>query len=533
MSDTGPSQGTRAASRAASRETTPAPVTRAQRSGRATRDVTATPATARRTRRGGSQVAPDAHDGDEDLPAIPNKTSKAYGSAGKMTDPVQMDFTQTQQGPESAINTALAQAQARTSGALPTVSESAVESQPEVEAQPIHRPRTASQSLSSRRNSRRGSAIENRGLVPLGNIDNTAWAPHAGGLWVGGLQAFFRNAMYTIGGTLLYLCDSIVAFFARLNPLHFLLWSMALFVVYTLLELTHGPLLRYDPPLFQSWRDVMIKNNTMEDVGAWQIQILENRVSIVERIAHTFFSDKPASGAPPRINWFEIGQGAVVDPYYSSPTYVPKVAFSMTTFLASLFAFRVHGSGPLFLTQGPAEALTHWNEGGLDRWCAPSSRGKLQLTVNVARPIAPEELIIEHIAKGATISVGMAPREVELWVEVENEIDFFEMQRAIIASQPSLLQDSSPDCEKQLAPAQALPETFLPIARFYYDVYGNQAVQSFAVPFNLAAMGIKTSRIAIRANSNWGSYDATCINRVRLHGVDMSGEEAERLHAPL
>ena len=528
MSEAGPSSRTRAASRA-SRESTPTAVN-PRRIGRAAREDT--PATVRRaTGRVANRLNPAPHDGDDALPPVSNKNSKAYGSAGKLTGPVQMDVDQAFTRPDLAINTAVAQSSARDTGHLPTVAEVATVTQFETnehldddfQGAPQHASGTQPADLADQ-------GEEEHEDRTVGPVDVSAWATRVAEerTWLGRVKRFLLDVSTMIGAFLLMVYNHLDDSLMRRTSFEKVFWVFLLTGAFLLFDLLYGPLHpMLDSPQMRAIRSATGDHNaTPKSSSLGRFGLIEDRVSDLEHKFFNMFSTKMTSEIHPQINWFEIGQGAIIDPYLSSPSFVAKDDFSLTAYFTALFTLQQHAPAPAPFSRAPAEALTHWNDGGLDRWCAPSSRGKLQLTVLTARPIAPKQLMVEHIAKGATIFVGMAPREIELWADIGDPEAFFNLERAILASDPSL-DPSSTQSDKELASSQALPSTFLPVARFYYDINSNQAIQSFNVPFDLAAMGIKSSRFAVRANSNWGSYDATCINRLRLHGVDMSGEVEE------
>lgn len=226
-----------------------------------------------------------------------------------------------------------------------------------------------------------------------------------------------------------------------------------------------------------------------------------------------------------RVNWFEPGNGAQIDLQLSSPTYA---RFGRSdSFLDFIASFLPLNSGPA-QSDGPfrgepMEALMPWTDGGLDRWCAPPSRGKLQLTVINEHAVAPTELVVENIAKDATLRVGMAPKEVELWVQILDDGIRAGLIEAMERMHPELLEVSSPQNGKELDPRVALGPEFVPVGRWIYNIWTNQEIQVFKVPIPLREYNVRSKKIAIRVNSNWGDLDRTCINRFRLYGHDMSG----------
>ena len=221
-----------------------------------------------------------------------------------------------------------------------------------------------------------------------------------------------------------------------------------------------------------------------------------------------------------QVNWFLPGYGAVIDPHLSSPIATTECDTTNSFWLWNYFSPCVNKP----LSQPHMSALTAWEDPGADRWCAPRSGGKLQLTIELSRNVAPTELIVEYGAMDATPAGGMgaAPKQIELWIQIEDD-----KMRAIIGDVISrmhshLLKESSPQ-DKTLSPAQALGDDWVPIGRWAYNIYEHDNVQSFRVPISLHAYGIHTAKVAVRVNSNWGNVMFTCINRLRLHGRDVTG----------
>ena len=226
------------------------------------------------------------------------------------------------------------------------------------------------------------------------------------------------------------------------------------------------------------------------------------------------------------INWFAASNGAVVDPYLSSPGDYNCRRIKEQTWYSVLFSIT---SKCEYTSYPQGQALRPWSETD-ERFCAPPSRGKLQLTVNIKRAITPTDLVLEHMPKDASIRIGDAPKELELWVEIDdNEVHEAVSDAIKRIPHPKLFDSSSPQQERELDQKQALPLTFLPVGRWIYNIYEHDHIQTFHIPFPLQEYGVKATKFAVRVNSNWGDYGPTCIYRARLHGHDQSGvvEELE------
>ncbi len=342
-------------------------------------------------------------------------------------------------------------------------------------------------------------------------------------------------------------------------------WA-SIMVLFSLLfaDIYRGPLFgsKYD---LLRWRSDVLQvsknasNFITADIGmlARRFDTLEHQFQNLPSMPRTTDTHQPKVQ---KINWFSPGLGAITAPSMSSPTKLMVRAYKqsakaptvpakihtswLSSFLSSLRSQRGYeASSPLIANDGTKtigqqseksykyeitearslqQALLPWHDVG-DCWCAPSTRGKLQLAVMLPRKIYPTELVVEHVPKGELHDIGNAPKEVELWIQILDENTRREIGQEVLRKNPDAFKEISqrgkgPDTVK------ALDETFLPIGRWTYDIKAANHVQSFAVPVDLSWwVDGTTIRAVFRANSNWGSTDSTCIYRVKLHGKDPKG----------
>lgn len=245
------------------------------------------------------------------------------------------------------------------------------------------------------------------------------------------------------------------------------------------------------------------------------------RLSKLETFMRDYFDGTPRLAPKPsyKVNWFAAANGAIVDPYLSSP--VDLICKGITEHTWYTWLLSVGGKCEA-ASYPPGQALRPWSEPD-ERWCAPPGRGKLQLAVLVSRPLAPTDLIIEHYPKDASLFIGDAPKEIELWVDVPDKEVNAKVQKAVGRMFPNYFFTSSPQYNRELDEKQALPATFIPVGRWTYNIWEDEHIQSFHIPIPLKELGVKSNRFAVRVNSNWGDYGATCIYRARLHAHDVSG----------
>ncbi|KMU89696.1 hypothetical protein CIHG_07503 [Coccidioides immitis H538.4] len=255
---------------------------------------------------------------------------------------------------------------------------------------------------------------------------------------------------------------------------------------------------------------------------------------------------------PRRINWFSVGMGAFVDPYLT------------TKYRSGLLHRGAERAAGMRKTNPPVAALTRWEEHG-DCWCVNDHTSEIQLAVLLGRPLVPEEVVIEHIQKEATLDPESAPREMELWVEyvarshaaapsttlpgfratgAPGRSDHAATSSPVSTRRPELLESSaearaafagplSPSQHEDIISTLRMaypdePETayshdtmlgssFYRIGKFQYDINGKHNIQKFHLDAVIDLPNIRTKKAVLRVKSNWGSVN-TCVYRVRLHG---------------
>ncbi|WEW56911.1 Mitochondrial fission protein [Emydomyces testavorans] len=239
---------------------------------------------------------------------------------------------------------------------------------------------------------------------------------------------------------------------------------------------------------------------------------------------------------PRRINWFSTGLGALVDPYLT------------TSIRPGLLARSTERAAGTKRTNPPAAALTRWDEHG-DCWCVPDHPSEIQLAVLLGRPLVPEEVVVEHIQKEATLDPESAPRDMELWVEYvarSEHVTPSTIPGSKATATPSAAQFNSPADARAafsapLSPSQREdivstlrmvypdePETaysddtnlganYYRVGKFQYDINGKHNIQRFQLDAVIDLTDVRVKQAVVRVKSNWGSK-STCLYRVRLHG---------------
>ncbi|MCJ1296092.1 hypothetical protein MMC34_007657 [Xylographa carneopallida] len=255
----------------------------------------------------------------------------------------------------------------------------------------------------------------------------------------------------------------------------------------------------------------------LRDITTNQYRDIDNRLTTFQKFYNSISVQAPELIGPARVNYFSRGLGATIDPHLTSPTR------KLTTRSRSWFGL----SSYELRTPDPITALLPWSDIG-DCWCAPPSGGRAQLTVILPHKIVPTDLVIEHIPKTATLDIGAAPKDVELWVQIP---DVEARARVIDAAVtvPALAEES-------LLAARTLPvygadtaldKSWVRVGRWQYDIHAPSHVQSFAVPVELDHFQLAVDKVSVRVRSNWGSRNYACLYRLRMHGL-LAERETER-----
>jgi hypothetical protein len=203
-----------------------------------------------------------------------------------------------------------------------------------------------------------------------------------------------------------------------------------------------------------------------------------------------------------RPNHFSFGLGAVVNPSVTSPTYA--FAKERAWWPKRLILWGVGYGMPV--PNPPAEALRKWDEAG-DCWCSPAKGAGtgVQLGVLMANDLFPKEVVIEHIPKSATLDSTSAPHEMELLAH----IDGFNAQGTVGELSDKIFPD---------AYESHLGKEWILIGTWRYDMEDTHHVQHFYPQIDLQSLGVSTRQLVVRAKSNQGDSDHTCLYRVRVHG---------------
>jgi Sad1 / UNC-like C-terminal len=205
-----------------------------------------------------------------------------------------------------------------------------------------------------------------------------------------------------------------------------------------------------------------------------------------------------------RLNHFSPGTGAVINPKLTSSNFVfPSMRHNMLSKLLRSLVYR-----PIPVPNPPEFALSRWEEHG-ECWCSPlnSNEGLWPtLGVIVSNDIYPDQVVVEHIPMTASLEPGSAPKEMELWVYIEDPVT-----RAAIESRTMDFFHTEKD-----------PRNLVQIGSWTYDTESMQDIQSFPLQIDLKMFEGRsyTNNLVVRVTSNWGGdrVNYACLYRVRVNG---------------
>ena len=325
------------------------------------------------------------------------------------------------------------------------------------------------------------------------------------------------------------------------------------------------PTVKFDPYMPPSRKDEGAGFGSLRRTAA-QIDHLQDRLSSVEtdvqRLAVNLdraASSAAASSPPPppmaapdtrprRVNFFALGGHARVDPHLTSPSARGDPRPRSAT--ARIFDALLGAPARHTRLNAPAMALAPWHDRG-DAWCAapvargavapnldaaddpPPGRGRAQLAVLLPQAVAPTALVVEHIPAAATLDPGATPRDLELWVPIADAGVRERVARAaldVVPRDPAERRRRRADgggSAEEFGTDRALGAEWVRVGRWRFDIASAAPAQGFAVPLDLAALGVAAEEVVVRATSSWGdSGGHVCLYNLKLHGTLATKEGA-------
>lgn len=211
-----------------------------------------------------------------------------------------------------------------------------------------------------------------------------------------------------------------------------------------------------------------------------------------------------------QVNYFGVGAGAIVDGKRSSTTYDP---LQRGVISKESYEKGIRGAEPY----SAIAALNPWQDEG-DCWCAARSvnhRGNphgATLSVQLARHIIPEHVVVEHILPGATTDPDARPRHIEVYAHFDDSTVRDRVRDFAATHFPDDVNDwnfQAPD----------YGAAFVKIGQFVYEgAELHDGVHVHRLHSDFAELDAETDQVIVRAVSNYGAKSHTCFYRVRLFG---------------
>ncbi|PYH89770.1 hypothetical protein BO71DRAFT_444344 [Aspergillus ellipticus CBS 707.79] len=241
-----------------------------------------------------------------------------------------------------------------------------------------------------------------------------------------------------------------------------------------------------------------------------------------------------------KTNFLSPGLGVIINPYITTPTFGPTLTYLQIIHrkIKSVFLTQPR------LTQPPLAALTSWDDFG-DCWCsAPrEDTGMVQLGIHLGQAIVPEEVIVEHMPKTATLLPDVAPRDMELWARfrsvgpkpsssslpsfLRNFISTVRVKAYMSPlSHPFPFHDSiintlsyafPGDPESAYSDDALLGPSFYRVGKWAYDLNNPQHIQRFVLDAIIDDPQLRVDMVVFRVNANYGA-NHTCLYRLKLFG---------------
>jgi SUN domain-containing protein 1/2 len=162
--------------------------------------------------------------------------------------------------------------------------------------------------------------------------------------------------------------------------------------------------------------------------------------------------------------------------------------------------------------------------------CWPMTGSYGQLGVILALPAIISDITIDHVAKEVAFDLTTAPREMEVWGQVEGE-DNLEKVAAWRAEQ-AMRRQAAQEAGEAISEADVedvypsmLPKDvpFIRLASFTYDIHAHSNIQTFPIRQEIRDLNVDFGIVALVIKNNWGKDGYTCLYRFRVHGERPGG----------
>ena len=161
----------------------------------------------------------------------------------------------------------------------------------------------------------------------------------------------------------------------------------------------------------------------------------------------------------------------------------------------------------------PATVILRDNSNGGRCWAFSDLPG--QVAIRLPFNIRPLDITIDHAPPNAVSDIHQAPRHIRAWIALDGE------ENRVRYDQLSA-QASRPDYPPPSIPSTMSGYVFVPLIDLEYNIHAAQNVQKFPVYGHIVEAELDAGVFVFQILENWGS-SSTCMYRIRIHGVELSG----------
>jgi SUN domain-containing protein 1/2 len=153
-----------------------------------------------------------------------------------------------------------------------------------------------------------------------------------------------------------------------------------------------------------------------------------------------------------------------------------------------------------------------------------------QLGVMLALPAIISDITIDHVAKEVAFDLSTAPREMEVWGQVEGKenlekVAAWQAEQAMRRQAAEEVGETISEADAEDVHPPTLPKdvSFIRLASFTYDIHAHTNIQTFPVRQEIRDLDLDFGIVALVIKNNWGKDGYTCLYRFRVHGESPGG----------
>lgn len=232
-----------------------------------------------------------------------------------------------------------------------------------------------------------------------------------------------------------------------------------------------------------------------------------------------------------QVNHFGLGNEAGIVLSESSPVYrLDSQALPGNKHLSKLLGKPkpISSKDQVTLEAEYMLALSAWNDVG-QCWCAgiSASRGA-ELAVEMANPVIPQVIVVEHVHPNATNDPGSMPKDIEIWGYYPDADDnkrlLAWMDELYPGEREADMKRVDADTKKSLS---LINRKYVKIGELEYDyakTSGSHGMFVHKLSEELLDLDAATYKVVVKAKTNHGALDHTCIYRLKLFGEELEYE---------